>query len=129
MKQFEDIPLFCIRRFQEKPLIQNQDNWICILRHDFFVVTICPCCLQINKQIRESDILGIEILLTSLHAKGTGHVCFTTACSTGDKKISVFRYIFASCKSVNEILVKLASGSVIDIYDICFRLVESSIMD
>lgn len=63
------------------------------------------------------------------NAKGTGHVCFTTACSAGDKKISVFRYIFASCKSVNEILVKLASGSVIDIYNICFRLVESSIMD
>ena len=89
MKQFEDIPLFCIRRFQEKPLIQNQDNWICILRHDFFVVTICPCCLQINKQIRKTDILGIEILLTSLHTKGAGHVSFTTACSAGDKKIPV----------------------------------------
>lgn len=54
---------------------------------------------------------------------------FYHSCSAGDKKISVFRYIFASCKSVNEILVKLAPGSVIDIYDICFRLVESSIMD
>ena len=59
----------------------------------------------------------IEILLTSLHTKGAGHVSFTTACSAGDKKIPVFRYIFASCKSVNKILVKLASGSVIDIHD------------
>ena len=36
----------------------------------------------------KTDILGIEILLTSLHTKGAGHVSFTTACSAGDKKDS-----------------------------------------
>ena len=41
----------------------------------------------------------------------------------------VFIYIFASCKTVNEILVNLAPGSVVDIHDTCFRLVESSITD
>ena len=61
--------------------------------------------------------------------KGTGHVSFTAACSTGDKEIPVFRYIFASCKPVNKILVKLAPGSVVDIHDTCFRLVESSVTD
>lgn len=81
----------------------------------FFVVTICPCCLQINKQIMKTDILGIEILLTSLHTKGAGHVSFTTACSAGNKKIPVFRDIFASGKSVNQIFVQLASGSIVDI--------------
>ena len=86
----------------------------------FFVTAICPCHLRINKQIRKTDILGIEILLTSLHAKGTDHVSFTAACSTSDKKIPVFRYIFASGKSVYQILVQLTSGSIIDIHDFCF---------
>lgn len=39
----------------------------------------------------------------------------------------MFRYIFASCKPVNKVFVKLAPGSVVDIYDTCFRLVKSSI--
>ncbi len=90
MEQFKDIPLFRICWFQQKPFIQNQDNRIGILSHDFFVTAICPCHLQINKQIRKTDILGIEILLTSLHAKGTDHVSFTAACSTSDKKILLF---------------------------------------
>lgn len=41
----------------------------------------------------------------------------------------MFRYIFASCKPVNKVLVKLAPGSVVDIHDICFRLVESGVTD
>ena len=64
-------------------------------------------------KIRGLKKLGVEILLAGLHAKGTGHVCFTTACCTGNKKIPVFRYIFAGGKSVNEILVKFAPRSVI----------------
>ena len=46
--------LFRIRWFQQKPFIQNQDNRIGILSHDFFVTAICPCHLQINKQINIS---------------------------------------------------------------------------
>ena len=45
------------------------------------------------------------------------------------KKIPVFRYIFASGKSVYQLLVQPASGSIVDIHDICFRLVESSVAD
>ena len=68
----------------------------------------------IDKLADENIMRGLATIITS---------------ANGDKKIPVFRYIFASCKSVNKTLVKLASGSVIDIHDTCFRLVESSITD
>ena len=42
---------------------------------------------------------------TKSDAKCTCHVCFTTACCTGNKKIPMFRYIFAGSKSANQFLV------------------------
>ena len=41
----------------------------------------------------------------------------------------MFRYIFAGGESVYQLLVQLASGSIVDIHDTCFRLVESGIVD
>ncbi len=57
------------------------------------------------------------------------NVSLTAACSTGNKKIPVFRYILASGKPENQLLVQLAPGSIVDIHDICFRLVESGILN
>ena len=62
------------------------------------------------------------------HAKSTSYIGFTTSCYTGNKKIPMFRYIFASSEPVNQIFVKLAPGSIIDIHDIGFRLIESGII-
>ena len=62
------------------------------------------------------------------HAKSTSYISFTTSCCTDNKKISMFRYIFASSELVNQIFVKLAPGSIIDIHDIDFRLIESGII-
>ena len=72
---------------------------------------------------KSGDIPGVVILLAGFHTKGTCHVCFTTACCTGNKKIPVFRYIFAGGKSVYQLLVQPASGSIVDIHYTCFRLV------
>ena len=36
------------------------------------------------KEIRQTDIPGVKILLTCLHAKGTGHVSLPTACSASE---------------------------------------------
>ena len=52
--------------------------------------------------------------------------------TNGDNKIdgiTLFRYIFAGGKSVYQILVQLAPGSIVDIHDTCFRLVESGVAD
>lgn len=70
---------------------------------------------QVNKQIRKANIPDIEILLTSLHTKGTCHINFTTACCADNEKIPVFRYIFASGKPTNQFLVQLATGSIVNI--------------
>lgn len=75
------------------------------------------------------NIPGVIILPADFHTKGTGHVCFTTDCCNGNEKILVFRYIFASRKSVYKIIVQLASGSMDDIHDICFLMVEVSVTD
>ena len=41
----------------------------------------------------------------------------------------MFRYIFAGGKFVYQILVQIASESIIDIHYTCFRLIESGIVD
>ncbi len=120
---FVQIPLVSIEAIH-----QNQDNGIGILSHHLFVVAICPCHLQINKQIRQTDIFGIVILLTGFHAKGTGHVSFTAAVAPVIKRFRCSD-IYSQVASLRISSCLACVRSIVDIHDIRFRLIETGILD
>lgn len=129
MQEFEDITLFCLRRLQQEPLIKDQYQGVGIFCHYLLISAVSPSQLQVDEQIGETDVSGIEVLLTGLHAERTSHVGLAAACCTGDEQVPVFSDIFAGGKTAYELLVLLAPGCVIDIHDTCIRLVESGIFD
>lgn len=95
MQEFEDITLFCLRRLQQEPLIKNQYQGVGIFCHYLLISAVSPSQLQVDEQIGEADVSGIEVLLTGLHAERTSHVGLAAACCTGDEQVPVFSDIFA----------------------------------
>ena len=85
--------------------------------------------LQIKEQIRESDISCLVVLLTCFYSERTGQVGLSAPGCTGDKKIPVFCDIFTDCKPFNQGTVQLAPGSIVNVANVCIRLVEPGIAD
>ena len=85
--------------------------------------------LQVEKEIRHPDILGIVKVFTSFHPQSACKVALTTACGTGYEYVKVFRDIITCGESKYKILVKLSSGSIVYINYTCFRLIEAGVFD
>lgn len=49
--------------------------------------------------------------------------------SSGNKEIPVFCDVFTGCKPLNQRTVQLAPGSIVNIANVCVRLVKSGITD
>lgn len=79
-----------------------------LLQH-FHICVIISGDSKDNQQMGQSHILGRVILLANLHAKGAGHVYLNVAGSVSDENIAVFRYIFVSCKSIDELFIQFAT--------------------
>lgn len=128
MKKFEDILLFLLGWFHQEPFIKNEEDGVCILGHYLAISTIIPCCLKVDEQIRKAHIFGVVVVFTGLHSECTCHVAFTATCGTGYKDVPVISDILTAGKSLNQILVKLASGCVIYICDAGRWLVKLGIL-
>ena len=79
VQEFEDITLFCLRRLQQEPLIKDQYQGGGIFCHYLLISAVSPSQLQVDEQIGEADVSGIEVLLTGLHAERTSHVGLAAA--------------------------------------------------
>ena len=91
-----------------------------------------PFSLAVLKSIRRSGslyILGVVVMLTCLHSKGTCHIAFSTACGSGDKDVAVICDIFTAGKSLYQFLIELSSRSVVYIHYTRGRLVKFSVLD
>ena len=117
---------FC--RLQQQPLIQDQRYRVCVFGHGFLVAAITSGNIQIQEEIREPDIHGFVSLLTGFHSERAGKIRFAASFSSGNKQISVLRDILTACQPPNQFLVELSPGSVIDVSDKSFGLVEAGIV-
>ena len=129
VEQFQDVMLFRLRGLQKEPFVQNQQSGVGVLRQNLSVVVLRPGNLQIQKQIREPDVLGLETLLTDLHAQRTGNIGLAAASGTGNEDVSVLRNVFAGCQPLNQRSVQLPAGGVVNGGNMCLRLVEASTLN
>lgn len=129
MEKLQNVMLFGFGRLQQEPFIDDQQNWIGIFPLDFLICAVIMCHLQIKEQIRESDISCLVVLLTCFYSERTGQVGLSAPGCTGDKKIPVFCDIFTDCKPFNQGTVQLAPGSIVNVANVCIRLVEPGIAD
>ncbi len=112
MQQLENILLFIRCWFEQHPLINDEQNRICIFLDGFEIVAFISCDLKVYQQIRQTNIFRPVILFAGFHSEGTSHVSFAAAGCTCNEQITVFGNIFTGCKPFNERLVKLAAGSI-----------------
>lgn len=69
------------------------------------------------------------VVLEGLHIESICHVTFTASSSTCDEDVAVVCDAITANKTVDEIFVKLSAGSVVNVCNICRRLVKLSILD
>ena len=129
MEQFEDVLLFILCRFYKEPFIEDEEDGIGILGHHFAVGAVIPRSLKIDEQIRKPNILGIVVVFTCLHPERTSHVAFATACGSGDEDVPVIGDVLTSGKPLDQILVELAPGCIIDIRNAGRGLVKLGVLD
>ena len=75
------------------------------------------------------DVLCFIALFTCLHAKRVGHVGLTASGAPSDEQVSMLGDILASCQPFDQTAVEFPTGSVVNIGDIGFRLIEPSAFD
>ena len=71
------------------------------------------------------------------HTSSCNAVCRRPSCQiglpapsgSGNKEIPVFCDVFTGCKPLNQRAVQLTPGSIVNIANVCVRLVKSGIMD
>lgn len=71
---------------------------------------VVPDGLNINQQIRQPYILGVVVVLTSLHPECTGHVALAATRGTGDKDVPVISDVLATGKPFYQILGEYLSA-------------------
>ena len=79
VQKLQNIMLLNLCRFQQESFIQNQQLGTHVFHLDLLVAVLHPGYLQLQRQIRQTDIFGFEALLTGFHAQGTGHMGLATA--------------------------------------------------
>ena len=91
MDQLKQISGLRLSEFQKKPLIDDQQNWLCVLLQCTGKVSIVPGGLQ----IRKTDILDRVVLFTGFHTECTGHICFSASGRASNKDVPVLCDVFA----------------------------------
>ena len=129
MEEFQNVMLLGFGGLQQEPFIDDQQNRVGIFPLDLLVCAIITCHLQFQKQIWKSDIFRLVTLLAGFHPECTGQIGLPTPGSTGDKEVPVLCDIFTGCKPFDQRTVQLAPGSIVDIANVCVRLVEPGIAD
>ena len=79
VQKLQNIMLLYLCRFQQESFIQNQQLGTHVFHQDLLVAVLHLGHLQLQRQIRQTDIFGFEALLTGFHAQGTGHMRLATA--------------------------------------------------
>lgn len=105
VNQLEKISGFWFCQFEQKPFINDQQDWLAIVPQYTGVGSRIPGRLQIQQQICKPDILHGIIVFACLHHEGTCHICFTAPCSATNKDVAVFYDVFASHQTVNQSFV------------------------
>lgn len=121
--------LFRLRGLQKEPFVQDQQSGVSVLHQNLPVVVLRPGNLQIQKQIWEPDVLGLETLLTGFHAQRAGHISLAAASGTGNEDVPVLRNAFAGCQPLNQRPVQLPAGGVVNGGNMCLRLVKGSTLN
>ena len=49
----------------------------------------------------EAGILHGVIMFADFHTKDACHICFAASCSAGNKDVTVFRNVFAGCRTAD----------------------------
>ena len=68
-------------------------------------------------------------LFAGLHTESAGHVGLPAPGSTRDEQVPVLRDVLTGCKTFNQATIKLPTGSIVDISDVSFRLIEPGSLD
>ena len=119
--------LFGFGRFQQEPFINDQQNRIGIFPLDFLVCAIVTCHLQFQEQIRKPYILRFVTLPACFHPERTCQIGLAAPGCACDKEIPVLCDVFTCCESLDQFSIQLASGSIVNVADVCVRLIESGI--
>ena len=82
-----------------------------------------------DQQNRQADILRLVTLFASFHTECAGQIGLPATSSSGNKEIPVFCDVFTGCKPLNQRTVQLAPESIVNIANVCVRLVKSGITD
>ena len=85
--------------------------------------------LPMPSWIRKPYIPYWVIVLACFHAKGTGHISFTTSGCSSNKDVPVFCNVFTGCQTVDQCFVQLSSRMVIDRCDAGIWLFKLSLTD
>lgn len=94
MQQFQNIVLFCFRRFQQKSFVNDQQNWISVLGLNLFIGSISAChvefrVVRVNKLFRSFCLSkaiwgGCNQALEKEFAMLTGMCCLQFLLICGD---------------------------------------------
>lgn len=68
-------------------------------------------------------------LFAGLHTESAGHVGLPAPGSTRDEQVPVLRDVLTSCETFDQAAVKFPAGSIVDISDVSFRLIEPGSLD
>lgn len=121
--------LFGFCGFQQKPFINDQQNRVGVFPLDLFVCAVITGHLQFQEQIRQANILRLVTLFAGFHPECACQIGLSAPSGSGNKEIPVFCDVFTGCKPLNQRAVQLAPGSIVNIANVCVRLVKSGIMD
>ena len=129
MEKFQNVMLLGFSWFQQEPFINDQQDRVGIFPLDFLVCAIVTCYLQFQEQIRKPYILRFVTLLACFHPERTCQIGLAAPGCACDKEIPVLCDIFTCCEPLDQCPVQLAAGSIVDITNVCVRLVESGVAD
>lgn len=121
--------LFRFCGLQQKPFINDQQNWVGVFPLDLFVCAVITSHLQFQEQIQQANILRLVTLFACSHPECACQIGLSAPSSSSNKEIPVFCDVFTGCKPLNQRTVQLAPGSIVNIANVCIRLVKSGITD
>ena len=93
----------------------------------------CRCHLYAPDQAPGAYRAGAHTLfysaVCSFHTESASHVGLPAPGSTRDEQIPVLRDVLTGCETFDQAAVKLPAGSIVDISDVSFRLIEPGSLD
>ena len=118
------IMLFCFRRFQQEPFINDEQDWISVLCLNLLVGAVCTRQIELQEHVRQTHILCLVALFAGFHAESTCHVGLSASSCAGDEQVPMFRDVLTGRQMLDEAAVEFSPGSVVDIGNVSLRLVK-----